>query len=200
METDNKIAEITKLFEENSVPSAEQVRNINLFELVAKEEYNLLKFLLHDYYIPNAISINDINNNGNSLLHEAVLANQINIVELIINSPHYKIDLNIQNFQGETALFLACFKGYLSIVKLLLHESDININLRNKSGYSSLHIAVYCNWHEIVCELLLTGKADPNNKTLEEKNCLDDCYDKEMIEMIKRAGGISANYRICTIS
>ena len=74
------------------------------------------------------------------------------IVKLLL----YKsgIDVNLKDFNGDTALSLATTNGNAAIVRLLLTHSKIDINSVNNSNLSALTIAAKSNSFDIVDQLL----------------------------------------------
>ena len=55
---------------------------------------------------------------------------------------------------GRTALMLACFNGRKNVVKLLLENSDIDLNARPNHGRTAFGMACH-RGHKEVVELLL---------------------------------------------
>jgi uncharacterized protein len=51
------------------------------------------------------------------------------------------------------------YRGYTEIVKLLLKASNINVNLRNRGGYTALMLAKFNNYNRIV-QLLKNAGAE----------------------------------------
>ena len=49
--------------------------------------------------------------------------------------------INAPTDQGWTALHMACYNGNHAIIKFLVEVCQANYNLRNRFGYSVLHIA-----------------------------------------------------------
>lgn len=87
-------------------------------------------------------NINTINNNGCSALHVAVNKQHINCVKNLLK---YKCDCNIQDSYGDTALHdiigKEVTKESKQIVDILLQVPSINLSLRNKRGFNTLHHA-----------------------------------------------------------
>lgn len=71
----------------------------------------------------------------------------------------------------ETPLHIACKKGYINLVKLLLNTKGININslsyTRDNFHFTPLHAAVSANRLEIVKLLLNYNNIDINGKGVE---------------------------------
>lgn len=76
--------------------------------------------------------INALNSKGESALFEAVKKRDLELIIFLLDA---KIDVNIQNFLGETVLEKLIYSGmeHSSIIKLLL-KNNINPLLKNKSG------------------------------------------------------------------
>lgn len=62
-----------------------------------------------------------------------------NIVPLLLahGSP-----INAQDLYGNTALHLAASKGYKEVVRFLVENDKIQLNVSNKEGLTPLHLAV----------------------------------------------------------
>lgn len=67
-------------------------------------------------------------------------------------------DVNQQNFEGNTPLFIASKNGHIQMIQLLLQQPEIAIDLVNDSGESPLSIAT-ANKFGDVTQLLSSAKA-----------------------------------------
>lgn len=65
-------------------------------------------------------------------------------------------DVNIQNFAGETALFIAAQRGFLAKVDYLL-ENGANVHVKNLDGASALHVAAAGGHEEVAASLVRYG-------------------------------------------
>ena len=63
---------------------------------------------------------------------------------------YQRIDINQRNLDGETALFIACQRGYKSIVNTLL-KNGANLNQTNKVRTFSL--SFYISFFDLICKL-----------------------------------------------
>lgn len=54
---------------------------------------------------------------------------------------HFDCDINARNKEGETALIVACARGWIECVKILI-EYKTDLNCRDKRGNTALHWAV----------------------------------------------------------
>jgi ankyrin repeat protein len=87
-----------------------------------------------------------------TLLMRAVEFNQISIVRFLIGQNAH---LNSVNEEGDTALMLACYKGYIEIVNVFLNcGRKLDINKKNADGYTAVAIAVSLKYYGIVSVLL----------------------------------------------
>lgn len=98
---------------------------------------------------------------GESILHYACLYNDINLVEILLDSG---IDINIKDKQGNTPLFSVAQNSKGLVVAKLLLQREANIHAKNDiTGCTALHIAAeYANLE--IAELLLDSGANPNAK------------------------------------
>ena len=92
--------------------------------------------------IQKSANINSVNNNGCSPLHVAVNKQHVNCVKILLK---YKCDSNVQDSYGDTALHdiigKEINKESKQIIELLLSVPSINLSLRNKRGFNTLHHA-----------------------------------------------------------
>lgn len=85
------------------------------------------------------VDLNSQFNYGGSCLHCAVETGNTDIVKYLILK---KVDLNIQDFNGQTPISIALSHGLYDIFLLLL-DSDANINKVDIIGFNLLHDAIY---------------------------------------------------------
>ena len=90
--------------------------------------------------------------NGNQFATEAML--------LLLDK--YKVDVNSTNRFGQTPLMVACNQGHLEGVKILLSKySDvIDINVRDKTGWTAFANATYHGHIDIMKLVMETNKLD----------------------------------------
>ena len=61
---------------------------------------------------------------------------------LLQKSKEFKIKLNAKDKNGQTAFHLACKRGYTSIVKIMIENSDsIRLGLRDNDGKTGFQLA-----------------------------------------------------------
>jgi len=108
----------------------------------------------------NLIDINaKLSNHEETILMRVANIGCKDAIELLLNQP--KIDVNIRDVSGITALMCASAKGYYDVVKMLInHGADVN-NRDIQQQFSALMCAAE-NGHEKVVRILLEHGADVN--------------------------------------
>ena len=87
---------------------------------------------------------------------------------------------------GYTPLHLACIKGHINIVRILLFLKEIDVNIVNKKDGTALHIACKKNNMQIV-SILVSFKADLNIKDSKNKLPIDLTTDENIKKILKKA-------------
>lgn len=85
-------------------------------------------------------------------LHEAVKENNLSKIKELISKPG--IEINEQNNNGKTALYIAFVKGFDDITTYLL-EKGADPNIRNKDGDPLIHVAIKMNMEPKEIDLML---------------------------------------------
>ena len=93
----------------------------------------LVRYLLS---FPN-IDVNYRSNFNSAALH---FCNKVSILKLLLSCKD--IDVNIQNYEGETGLFDFCYRGLEACVRELLLDSRVNVLIRNKKGKTARDYAL----------------------------------------------------------
>jgi len=103
--------------------------------------------------------------NGNNGLHLAAWKGYARVVELISR----KLDVNIKNHYGFTALHLAGQAGRADVIEVLL-KKKAQVSLRTCHGDTSLHLAIQSGNLAAVAGLL-NAHADPSRKNIYGASC-----------------------------
>ena len=117
-------------------------------------------------------SISSENAFGNTCLHLSTRAGSSDIVELLLSKG---ADVNQKNHRGSTSLHIACFLAspsssnddddqYLKTATVLLNNDKIDIDAKDISGYTPLHIAAQRGCDDMV-KLLIDNGASLTAKT-----------------------------------
>ena len=145
---------------------------------VEEGHLNVLKYLIDNNYC----NPNTTNHQDRTPLHDAVAANEYEILEYLLsksipsmsvvwlreikcsldsphdiyNNPHNAVLINVQDKDGNTPLHLTCHHGQQNIVSLLLKAglSNNNLLITNKKGQTPLHLAA-ASGHKDTAEALL---------------------------------------------
>ena len=134
---------------------------INLYKNIINKNCDfVIKALKHNFPINNTILDEKT---GDYFIHLIIKNNIFNVIKKYDNT----IDINIENKQKETPLFLAVNKNDINIVKELVFKGA-DIKRRNKSDMSPLMFCCKNNFQNIA-EFLIKNGADVN-----EKNILGD--------------------------
>lgn len=125
----------------------------------------------------------DINQQDRTCLNPFLLSclnNDIKLLQLILPA---KPDLNCLTRFGGVGLTPACEKGHIEIVKILLAETDINVNHTNFVGWTPLLEAIVLNdggpTQQAIVKLLLEHDASPH---------MTDKYGKTPLELAQEKG------------
>ena len=80
-----------------------------------------------------------------------------------VNAKTYGFRTSKKNDHGETALMMAVWMKYNSIVEILLDQQGVKTNEKNNRGWTALHRAAYSNNREGARMLLLHPTMDSAN-------------------------------------
>ena len=148
--------------------------------LINRELYSNLKFTqqtnsLRDLWKINKVSIQT--EEGYTLLHEAVLANNTEALELLLNENFIPIDA--EDSKGNTALHLAVLdKERESTVDELLRPRGVtrrhaSVSAKNKEDNQPLHMAAQVADNEDIIQKLLKESASLTSKNKSNRTPLD---------------------------
>ncbi|XP_066577228.1 ankyrin repeat and death domain-containing protein 1A-like [Amia ocellicauda] len=108
------------------------------------------------------------NTSGLGLLHCAAAKGHLDIVQYILDDLE-DTSLNQPDQFGRTPLLLAAEKGHLHTAQCLRHHGS-NINMADKEGNRSIHLAARSGFSSVVYDLL--HDVDPDTKNQEGKTAL----------------------------
>ncbi|XP_051989491.1 KN motif and ankyrin repeat domain-containing protein 4-like isoform X2 [Xyrauchen texanus] len=87
---------------------------------------------------------------GQTALHLAVRHGRVPIVRLLLAQG---ADPNAQDHAGTTPLISACDRGHINVVRILLEDTNCDVNLKDKVGRSALSLATQA-CHTEIADLL----------------------------------------------
>lgn len=105
------------------------------------KNFEIIELLLQKGANANKQSLNHWYNPANAPLHDAVGAQRIDIIQLLLD---HRADINIIDDEGKTPLHHAALYGNINIIKLLLNKGA-NPNIINDEGLTPLHICLNRN-------------------------------------------------------
>jgi hypothetical protein len=98
-----------------------------------------------------------------------------NIVKLLLRNG---ADTERRDKEGDSALIIACARGYLEISKLLMNSEAINVNATNNQKTTPL-IAAARNGHSAIVKLLIANGADISSSDWEGKTALTSALERD---------------------
>ena len=130
------------------------------------------------FFVKQKVDLN-IGYGGHTPLTFAISKNDVELVKILLEDKNNKADVNLKNSLGKIPLILACEKGNLDIIKLLINQK-VDVNCKNKDGETPLWLA--CKYkNNNLAKLLFDEKADINLKcgktTLLTFACKKNNYD-----------------------
>ncbi|CAH2010937.1 unnamed protein product [Acanthoscelides obtectus] len=138
------------------------------------------------FLLQNEANANNVDNDGNSVLHLAVEYQRSDALETILSNS--SLDLNPVNHQGFTPLIMCCMSSspvnYSCASLLLHHGADPNVKDAN-SGRTALFHAVEIGNEEAV-KLLLKHKADPKEKNFFGTSPHDVMFEIDVSDSMKK--------------
>ena len=87
------------------------------------------------------------------IFQEAVRNGDHDELQRILEERQEKVNVNLFDTEGQTALHQSCLDGNFALVKLLV-KFGADVRLANRDGWSALHIAAYGGHQEIMLYLV----------------------------------------------
>ncbi|WP_297277825.1 ankyrin repeat domain-containing protein [uncultured Brachyspira sp.] len=165
--------EENNIFNNSNIPKKPSV-----FDYITDD--NKLIYIIEkiDRYLENDGDINITNENGNTLLMEAVSIGYYDLADYLIEK---KADISITNAKGENALILSA--NYPYILNLLINNNG-DVNSSDNSGKTALHYA--CSAGDLYSvRLLIKSGADIHKRDILGKTILMYAVENENMELIK---------------
>lgn len=180
---------------------------ISLIDLYRNNDVNAIKTLISDPCF-NTFNYDERESNGNTIFHIICYNNNTTLVELFVNNNNIKYHhFNIKNRYGQSAFLLACLRGNLETVKILVSKYGIiALNVDDSSDGTSVFLnACYSNNTELVkflAQLLPTEEIIRSNSS-GNNALLNACYGGkiEILKFLISTGKFNINQEnFCNIS
>ena len=89
-------------------------------------------------------------------MSELLCATQYGYYDIVEKILKKKVNINFQGKYGYTPLIISAKNNYPKIVKLLLNNKYINVNLYDKDGYTAFDWALINNNFDVIMYISLT--------------------------------------------
>lgn len=125
-----------------------------------RTRHNLLKLLLQ-----YGANVNTVDQKGRHVLSQACMNEKEDIVRLLCNVANQDVDLNLQDFEGNTPLMHSVRTGNAGLVKFLLDELNmfqVDIDVRNHEDRTPYLEAKRLGYEHCAKILLTEGNASTN--------------------------------------
>jgi hypothetical protein len=148
------LAQPDKINDKDQGVKSKQLGWTPLYRTVICGHYKAAEFLLANHADPN-----EVNNLGESALHQAADNSQYALAELLLK---HGANPNSQQNDGDTPLHHAAFRGDLKMVEVLL-KSEASPNTQNfrvspkQFGRTPLHYASDCGYADCVRQMVRSG-------------------------------------------
>lgn len=123
-----------------------------------------------------------MDDDGNTGLMLAIMNDYLEVVPLLMQ--HEKIDVNVLNKRGESALYLASGRGYWDVVEAL-GDYGADVNVQGVHGYTALHWATLTGQTDTVSMILRLNDVDTRIKSRAGSTVLDVARNLEMFDIVK---------------
>ena len=105
------------------------------------------------YFLKYRVDINVQDNEGRTVIHKAVIANDLTVVEKLLTK---KGNLNIKDIHGRTALHHTQWHGNYKIARWLI-AAGADMNMPDNSGFTLLNYAAIFGHAKLVVALIASG-------------------------------------------
>ena len=196
-ESDNEYTEIDEITNEKEKETAnnndkniknEQIINQAIEFIIQDKVTQFNEYIYINDFIQENMDILTNKETGWNALHYSCFYGQEkmtqNLIKLFNPSPQLINGLTIK--EKYTPLHLACLKGHINIVRILLFLKDIEVNIQSEKEGTPLHIACQKNNMQIV-SILVSFKADLNLRNSNQKLPIELTTDENIRKILKKA-------------
>ena len=145
------------------------------------------------YLLDQGADINAVSARGSTPMFEAVLHNNKEVVDLLVEQDALKINAVHTKERDRTALMLAASRGGSELISSLLEHAYIEINKQDSAGYTALCLAAQSGFGDSVRELV-ESEADGFDINVTNKSGYSALFlaamngDCEMVKLLLRNG------------
>ena len=126
------------------------------------------------YFLKYRVNIDTQDNDGRTVMHKAVIANDLLVVEKLLTK---KADLSIKDIHGRTAIHHTQWHGNYKIARWLI-AAGADMNLPDNSGFTLLNYAAIFGHTRLVVALIASGVL-MYNRNLKNKKVAQFFKDRE---------------------
>ena len=169
------------LDQQANVDDRDNAGNTPLHKAAINQHLDIMNVLIE----ANA-AINMQNESGKTPLHEATFFKVLNSIKVLISAG---ADVDIQDMSGDTPLHHMASCSYNPEIMRDFMNAQPDLTLKNKMGWTALHLAVHHNNKKMVQNLLAAG-ANPSMPTTDGRTALQiaqnhpDGIDPDIINML----------------
>ena len=183
-ESDNEYTEIES---KNNEESKNNIIKQAIQFIIEDKTVPFKEYIYINDFMQEDMSILATKENGWNALHYSCFYGREEITESLIALFNPSAELiNGLTKDGYTPLHLACIKGHINIVRILLFLKEIDVNILQEKDGTPLHIACKKNDMQIV-SILVSFKANLNLKNSNNKLPIDLTTDDNIKKIIKKA-------------
>jgi ankyrin repeat protein len=124
---------------DNSPAYVKNNEGLSTFHIATKKgDVNVMEELITRSPYIYELYIALLDNMGQTALHAAVESGNHEAVSFFLRRPEFEVLINKQDKEGNTPMHLAAIKGYDHVVHLLEKVKGLDLNAKNKEGFTTL--------------------------------------------------------------
>ena len=191
-ESENEYTEVEEVKNENDIEEEknskiELIKNQAIEFIISDKVTQFNEYIYINDFIQEDMSILTNKKNGWNALHYSCFYGREKMTQNLITLFNPSIELiNGITKEGYTPLHLACLKGHINVIKILLFLKDIDVNIKSEKEGTPLHIACEKNNMQIV-SILVSYKADLKIENSKHKLPIELTTDENIKKILKKA-------------
>ena len=137
------------------------------------------------FLVNNQIDFRSQDEYGGTILHELAGRGYVEAVDLVLRLKEGIINVNAQDYGGQTPLLIAAWRGHLPLVKSLSKNRRVNMKMRNKLGQTALHLSSKGGHLNVLRFLQKDGRIDIDAKNEFGWTPLHEATNEDHLEIVK---------------